>query len=159
MIHFLEFSSRRGKLLQSSCFSLYDPPYFEYSRGRVSKIMEKLVFPTLGVGLLDFKLNSSTLLLARSTPRSSLECTPECPWSAQPRVSRVHNRKLSLGCPKSGPKVSLECPAQEYLECPTREGGDVRSKILFRRRFCSENFSLNSERRNTEHLLKCKVLN
>ena len=45
-------------------------------------------FPT-GVGLLDFKLNSSPrpeLFSSRSTPRSSLECpTPECPWSAQPQ--------------------------------------------------------------------------
>ena len=67
------------------------------------------LFPTLGVQLLDFTLNSSpcpelfsspgTLLLARSTPHSSLECpTPKCPWSAQPQRPNPRAQP-SLNCP------------------------------------------------------------
>ena len=74
------------------------------------------LFPTLGVGSLDFKLNSSprpkllsspgTLLLARSTPRSSLECSiPKSPRS----VPQVPSPK----CPIPSPKFCLECPTPE----------------------------------------------
>ena len=91
-------------------------------------------FPTFGVGLLDYKFNSSprpelfsspgTLLLARSTPRDSLDCpiteiqdSPNCPardsWSAQPQglpgVPRVSRNPQ----PQSFFRVSLECPTPE----------------------------------------------
>ena len=90
---------------------------FIFPESMVSSVFQ--LFPTLGVGLLDPNLYSSprpgTLLLARSTPRSSLEClAPECPWSAQPQSV------------PPGPRVSLECPTPEY-----REGGDVRSKLVW----------------------------
>ena len=88
--------------------------------------------PRCGVGLLDFKLDSGTLALALSTPRSS-----------KPR--------LSLQCPKPeslvpSPRVSLECPTPE-CSCSAqpqsvpgmpnprvslpREGGDVRSQKMY----------------------------
>ena len=87
-------------------------------------------FPTLGVGLLDFKLNSSprpvysSLILGVPNPKVSLECptlecpgvpnpsfslecpTPESPWSAQPQ-----------SVPECLP--ALECP--RLLACPTPE--------------------------------------
>ena len=95
--------------------------------------------PQCGVVRFEPQLFSSpgTLLLARSSPRSSLECpapvcprvpsprvslecpTPESPWSAQPQsVPGVPSPRVSLECPT--PRVSLP-----------REGGDVRSKILY----------------------------
>ena len=81
-----------------------------------------IVFPHLRCGVV---ILNSTLLLARSTPRDSMECptsettcprnslkcptkdywecpTPASPWSAQPRVC-------------------LECPTQKLLERPTSE--------------------------------------
>ena len=106
--------------------------------------------PTFGVGLLDFNFNSSprpelfsspgTLLLARSTPRDSLDCPiteiqdfPNCPardsWSAQPQglpgVPRVSRNPQ----PQSFFRVFLESPSllectvfpRVSLECPTPE--------------------------------------
>ena len=106
-----------------------------------------LSFPTLGVGLLDFKLNSSTsprpelfsssgtLLLARSTPRSSPECptpsvpgvpnsrvslkcpTPESHWSAQPQsLPGVPSRRVSLECPT--PESPWSAQPQSLPEVP-----------------------------------------
>ena len=90
------------------------------------------LFPTLGVGLLDFKLNSS--------PRPELFSSPGLllahPWSAQPQsVPGVPNSRVSLQCPiqrtpaqpqslprvpnrrvspksPTNPRVSLECQPQ-----------------------------------------------
>ena len=63
-----------------------------------------MFFPTLGVGLLDFKLTSS--------PRPELFSSPDLllahPWSAQPQsvpgvsVPRVPSRRVSLECPTPG---------------------------------------------------------
>ena len=91
-----------------------------------------LLFPTIGVGLLDFKLNSSPgpelfssagLLLAHfwsAQPQSVLGCpTPECPCSAQPRVLLECTIQSVPGVPN--PRVSLECPTPEYLY-PERVG-------------------------------------
>ena len=50
------------------------------------------LFSLLGVGLLEFKLNSSPRLVYFSSP--GLLPTPECPWSG-----RVSNPRLSLECP------------------------------------------------------------
>ena len=73
--------------------------------------MFKDLLPTLGVGLLDFKLNSSPcpvyswVIPGVPKPKVSLRCpTLECPWSAQPKP------RVSLGVPN--PRVSSECPAQ-----------------------------------------------
>ena len=81
-------------------------------------------FPALGVGLLDFKLNSiSTLLLAWSTPRSSLECpTPECPTLSVPRVpnSRVPKPKFSLEC--STPECPWSAQPQSVPGVPNHRG-------------------------------------
>ena len=120
-----------NKLTHSSCiFYIYIYTYTYIVR----KLSQE--FPTFGAGLLDFKLNSSprpellssprTLVLARSTPRASLECpTPETPWSAQPpRLPAVPNPKKTPWSAQPSwsaqPRVSLECPAL-LLECPTPE--------------------------------------
>ena len=78
------------------------------------------MFPTLGVGLFDFKLNSS--------PRKELVSSPGLllahAWSAQCQsVPGAPNSRVSLGCPTPespcsvqrvpgvpSPRVSLECP-------------------------------------------------
>ena len=85
-------------------------------------------FPTLGVGLSDFKLNSS--------PRPELFSSPGLliahPWSAQPpSVPGMPNSRMFLECPSAVPNTifwSPECPAPELcwsagvsLECPTPE--------------------------------------
>ena len=110
---------------------------------QVCLFASKFLFPTFGVELLDFKLNSSprpelfssrgTLRLARSTPRDALECpTPETPWSANPwsaQPKRLLERPESPwsaqprlpgvpnpGVPNPGVpnlRVSLECPTPE----------------------------------------------
>ena len=74
---------------------------------------EEGFFPTLGVGLLDFKLNSSPLAHPWSAQSQSVAGVPKF------RVS-VPNLRMSPECPALGvpnPRVSLP-----------REGGDVRSK-------------------------------
>ena len=75
-------------------------------------------FPNLGVGLLDFKVNSS--------PRPELFSSPGLllahPWSAHPpSVPRVPNSRVSLECPtprepqRPNFRVSLGCAT---AECP-----------------------------------------
>ena len=89
-------------------------------------------FPTLGVGLLYSKFNSSprpfsspvysSLIPGGPNPRVSLESPiPECCWSAQPQ-------SVLAGVPN--PRVSLVCPTTKYL-CPERVEKDVRSKTTF----------------------------
>ena len=85
-----------------------------------------LFFPTLGVGLLQLFSSPGTLLLARSTPRSSLECpTPKCPWSAPLECFWSAQPHIFFECPTpwsaqpqnvptiSSPRVSLECPKRK----------------------------------------------
>ena len=82
------------------------------------------LFPTLGVWLLNFKLNSSP----RPELFSSTGLLLARPWSARPQSVP--------GVPMPNPRVSLECPAQGVPGVPNprvslpREGGDVRSKIF-----------------------------
>ena len=78
------------------------------------------LFP--GVGLLDFKLNSS--------PRPELFSSPGLllahPWSAQPQsVPGVPNSRVSPDCPQNAQPQSVAVPS---VSLP-REGGDVRSQI------------------------------
>ena len=96
-----------------------------------------LLFPTLGVGLLDFKLNSAPrpelfsspgLLLAHpwsAQPQVSLECpTLECPWNAQPQsLPGVPNPECpGVPSPRVPNPESPECPAQESpWSAPTPE--------------------------------------
>ena len=108
---------------------------------------ELSLFPTFGVGLLDFQLNSSPRPELFSSPGLLLE-TPQVPnprdsleyptgvaslWSgsANPAVSPptfpgVPNPNSWSAQPQSlpgmpNPSFSLECPTQRLLECPTPE--------------------------------------
>ena len=119
-------------------------------QGSKLEVPFELFFPTLGVGLLDFNLNSSPrpelfspgLLLAhpwsaqpQSVPgvlqslpgvpslRVSLKCS-ECPRSAQPKVS--HTAHPWSAQPQSVPGVP-----SPRVSLP-REGGDVRSQLIYR---------------------------
>ena len=85
-----------------------------------------IFIPTLHVGLLDLKLNSSPcpvyslLILEGPTPKCPCQ-TLECPWSAQPQslpCARPHSvsRVPGMPCLRSAqPRVFLECPTPEYL--------------------------------------------
>ena len=85
-----------------------------------------LLFPTLAVGLLDFKVD---VVLARLEADSSDQ--PKYPCSAQPpSIPAVPNRKVSLQCPATkypcsaqpmsipampNRRVSLQCPTTTYV--------------------------------------------
>ena len=90
-------------------------------------------FPTFGVGLLDFKFNSS--------PRPELFSSPglllETPWTAQvqkfktPRIAQpetpgVPNPRVSLECPEF-PEIPSPRLFSVSLECPTPESFRVHS--------------------------------
>ena len=88
------------------------------------------LFPTFGVGLLDFNLNSSPrpelfsspgLLPGVPNPRFLWSAQPvnESPWSAQPQSLPGVPPRFCLECqPRNAqPRVSLECP--NCLECPS----------------------------------------
>ena len=108
-------------------------------------------FPTLGVGLLDFKLNSSPRPELFSSPglnlRVSLEYPRECPAQSLIGVPNpqslpgVPTTRVSLECPESAWSAQPQCPrsaqpqsvpgvANPRISLP-REGGDVRSKLYF----------------------------
>ena len=124
----------------------YEPHF--HARSVVYTYAHICFSPTLGVGLLNAKFNSSPRPLARissprpgypslipGVPRVSLECaTRACSWSAQPAqsVPAPEFPWSAQQCPTlecfgvASPRVSLEVPNRR-VSLP-REGGDARSQ-------------------------------
>ena len=109
----LLFVPSRSQLSRSLCGSLSPQYFFRWQCG--------IFFPTLGVGVLDFKLSHYSspglCLVFRHTSEN-----PEC------RIQRP-NASVSVECPTPEyPWRCLECPTPEYawsahpsvsLDCPT----------------------------------------
>ena len=137
----------RGKLLRSLSRIAILPPKQKPFK---TVPQPKFFFPTLAVGLLDFKVN---VVLARleadlsDQPSSipavpnrqvSLQCpTAKYPCSAQPQnILTLPNRKVSLQCStakypcSAQPKASLQCPTAEYPWSAQQQSSNILAAHL-----------------------------